>query len=45
MGRLTGWPELASVPIPSTPEEMSERIEREIARWKRVVQLKNIQRQ
>jgi tripartite-type tricarboxylate transporter receptor subunit TctC len=32
-------------PSPSTPEEMRERIEREIARWKRVVELKKIERQ
>ena len=37
--------ELGGVPSPSTPEEMRERIEREIARWKRVVELKKIERQ
>jgi hypothetical protein len=33
------------VPTPSSPEEMRALIEREIARWKRVVELKNIERQ
>jgi tripartite-type tricarboxylate transporter receptor subunit TctC len=37
--------ELGGVPSPSTPEEMRERIEREIAKWKRVVELKKIERQ
>jgi tripartite-type tricarboxylate transporter receptor subunit TctC len=34
--------DFGGVPAPSTPEAMRERIEREIARWKRVVALKNI---
>jgi tripartite-type tricarboxylate transporter receptor subunit TctC len=33
------------VPAPSSPAEMSERIEREIARWKRVVETRKIERQ
>lgn len=37
--------ELGGVPSPSTPEEMRGRIEREIARWKRIVELKKIERQ
>jgi tripartite-type tricarboxylate transporter receptor subunit TctC len=37
--------DLSGVPMPSSPEEMRERVEREIARWKRVVELKNIERQ
>jgi tripartite-type tricarboxylate transporter receptor subunit TctC len=37
--------ELSGVPTPSTPEEMRALIERDVARWKRVVELKNIQRQ
>ena len=37
--------ELGGVPGPSTPDEMRERIEREIAKWKRVVELKKIERQ
>jgi len=37
--------DLASVPFPSSPEEMSDRIEREMARWRRVVELKNIERE
>ena len=37
--------QLGGVPSPSTPEEMRERIEREIVRWKRVVEAKNIERQ
>jgi len=37
--------QLGGVATPSSPEEMRERIEREIARWKRVVELKNIERQ
>jgi tripartite-type tricarboxylate transporter receptor subunit TctC len=37
--------ELGGVPSPSTPEEMRERIEREIEKWKRVVELKKIERQ
>ena len=37
--------DLNGVPMPSTPEEMRSRIEREIARWKRLVELKNIERQ
>ena len=37
--------EFGGVPSPSTPEEMRERIEREIAKWKRVVELKKIERQ
>ena len=34
--------DFGGLPAPSTPEAMRERIEREIARWKRVVELKNI---
>lgn len=34
--------DLGGEPAPSTPEEMRARIEREIARWKRVVELKKI---
>jgi tripartite-type tricarboxylate transporter receptor subunit TctC len=37
--------DLSGVPMLSTPEEMRALIEREIARWKRVVELKNIERQ
>jgi tripartite-type tricarboxylate transporter receptor subunit TctC len=37
--------DLSGVPTPSSPEEMRALIEREIARWKRVVELKNIERQ
>src|SRR5712692_1435933 len=37
--------DLSGVPAPSSPEEMRALIEREIARWKRVVELKNIERQ
>jgi len=37
--------DLSGVPLPSSPEEMRARVEREIARWKRVVELKNIERQ
>ena len=37
--------EMATVPLASSPEEMSARIERETARWKRVVELKNIERE
>ena len=37
--------DLSGVPAPSSPEEMRALIEREIARWKRVVDLKNIERQ
>jgi tripartite-type tricarboxylate transporter receptor subunit TctC len=37
--------QLGGVPTPSTPEEMAERVSREIARWKRVVEMKNIERQ
>jgi len=37
--------DLGGVPTPSTPEEMRGRVEREIARWKRLVELKNIERQ
>jgi tripartite-type tricarboxylate transporter receptor subunit TctC len=37
--------QLGGVATPSTPEEMRERIEREIVRWKRVVEIKNIERQ
>ena len=33
------------VPAPSTPEAMRDRIEREIARWNRVVESRNIERQ
>lgn len=35
--------DLGGVPTPSTPEEMRSRIEREIARWRRVVELKKIE--
>ena len=37
--------DLSGVPTPSSPEEMRALIEREIARWKRVVEVKNIERQ
>jgi tripartite-type tricarboxylate transporter receptor subunit TctC len=37
--------DLSGVPSPSSPEEMRALVEREIARWKRVVELKNIERQ
>src|SRR2546423_9430235 len=37
--------DLSGVPAPSSPEEMRALVEREIARWKRVVDLKNIERQ
>jgi len=37
--------DLSGVPTPSTPEEMRATIERDVARWKRVVELKNIPRQ
>ena len=37
--------DLSGVPTPSSPEQMRELVEREIARWKRVVELKNIERQ
>src|SRR5216117_562678 len=37
--------DLSGVPAPSSPEEMRALVEREIARWKRVVELKNIERQ
>ena len=37
--------ELGGAPVPSTPEEMRARVEREIARWKRLVEMKNIERQ
>jgi tripartite-type tricarboxylate transporter receptor subunit TctC len=37
--------DLGGVALPSSPEEMRERIEREIARWRRVVEIKHIERQ
>ena len=37
--------DLSGVPMPSSPEEMRAVVERDIARWKRVVQLKNIPKQ
>jgi len=37
--------DLSGVPTPSSPEEMRALVEREIARWKRVVELKHIERQ
>ena len=37
--------DLSGVPTPSSPEEMRALVEREIARWRRVVELKNIERQ
>jgi tripartite-type tricarboxylate transporter receptor subunit TctC len=40
--RLT---DLSGIPTSSTPEEMAALIERDVARWKRVVELKNIPRQ
>jgi tripartite-type tricarboxylate transporter receptor subunit TctC len=40
--RLT---DLSGVPTSSTPEELAALIERDVARWKRVVELKNIPRQ
>src|SRR5213078_908606 len=36
--------DLSGVPAPSSPEEMRALVEREIARWKRVVELKYIER-
>lgn len=40
--RLAG---LSGVPMTTSPEEMRALVERDIARWKRVVELKNIQKQ
>jgi tripartite-type tricarboxylate transporter receptor subunit TctC len=37
--------DLGGLPTFSTPEEMRARVEREIARWKRLVELKGIERQ
>jgi len=37
--------EMGGVPAPSSPAEMRARIEREIARWKQVVQARNIERE
>lgn len=37
--------EMGGVPAPSSPDEMRTRIEREIARWERVVKLRGIERQ
>jgi tripartite-type tricarboxylate transporter receptor subunit TctC len=37
--------DMSGVPMTSTPEEMRALIERDVARWKRVVELKNIPRQ
>src|SRR5207249_2397019 len=37
--------DLSGVPTPPGPGEMRALVEREIARWKRVVELKNIERQ
>ncbi|HZE11203.1 MAG TPA: tripartite tricarboxylate transporter substrate-binding protein, partial [Burkholderiales bacterium] len=37
--------DLSGVPMPSSPEEMRALVEREVARWKRVVELKDIERQ
>jgi hypothetical protein len=37
--------EFGGAPAPSSPEEMRARIEREIARWKKVVDIKHIERQ
>lgn len=37
--------EMGGVPAPSSPTEMKARIEREIARWKQVVQARNIERE
>jgi tripartite-type tricarboxylate transporter receptor subunit TctC len=37
--------DLGGAAMPSTPEEMRARVEREIARWKRLVEMKNIERQ
>jgi tripartite-type tricarboxylate transporter receptor subunit TctC len=37
--------ELSGVPMASSPQEMQARIEREVARWKRLVEMKNIERQ
>jgi len=37
--------QLGGVPTPSSPEEMAARIDREVVRWKRVVEVKNIERQ
>ena len=34
-----------SVPAPSSPEQMAARIDQEVARWKRVVQTRGIERQ
>jgi tripartite-type tricarboxylate transporter receptor subunit TctC len=37
--------DLSGVPMASSPQEMQARIEREVARWKRLVEMKNIERQ
>ena len=37
--------ELGGIPLGSTPEEMRDRIDREIKRWTHVVELRNIERQ
>jgi tripartite-type tricarboxylate transporter receptor subunit TctC len=35
---------VANVPMPTTPEQMQEHIERDTARWSRVVELKGIEK-
>jgi tripartite-type tricarboxylate transporter receptor subunit TctC len=37
--------EFGGIPLASSPEEMRDRIEREIDRWKRVVEIKHIEKQ
>jgi tripartite-type tricarboxylate transporter receptor subunit TctC len=37
--------EFGGIPLASSPEEMRDRIEREIERWKRVVEIKHIEKQ
>jgi tripartite-type tricarboxylate transporter receptor subunit TctC len=37
--------DFGGVPVASTPDAMRERVEREIARWNRVVESRNIERQ
>jgi tripartite-type tricarboxylate transporter receptor subunit TctC len=37
--------EFGGIPLASSPEEMRERIEKEIERWKRVVEIKHIEKQ
>jgi hypothetical protein len=35
---------VGNIPIPSTPEQMQDHVERDAARWSRIVEIKGIEK-